>query len=126
MVGLDGQQLKGGATYEILPGDHMVAVVGQQLQYRVLYNVVRTSAPTSLCFKARAGRAYLVERELSGDGHWETFLTDEDSGLAPEGVDGRAGGLRVVDSAPGGEHRRSLHVGALHGACHGCSPEAGR
>lgn len=103
VIGLDRRRVDGGASanYEILPGDHLVAVVGQQVENKVFYNVVHRSAPNSLCFKARPGRKYVIERHRSGDDLWETFLTDEDSGVAPQGCTPRP---RVSpNQAPGGD-----------------------
>jgi hypothetical protein len=91
VVALDRRRVNGGgsARYEILPGNHSVAAVGQQVENKILYNVIRTSPADSLCFEARPGRKYVIERRISEDGFWNTFLTDEESGLEPGGCTAR-------------------------------------
>jgi hypothetical protein len=62
LASIDGTPVDGGSTasYEVLPGEHLVRMQGRVSQFMVFYTRVYTSRPLALCFAANPGHRYQV------------------------------------------------------------------
>lgn len=62
LASIDGTPVDGGSTasYEVLPGEHLIRVQGHDSQFMGLYTRVYTSRPINLCFAAQPGHRYQV------------------------------------------------------------------
>jgi hypothetical protein len=60
LASIDGTPVDGGSTasYEVLPGEHLVRMQGRASQFMGLYTRVYTSRLITLCFAANPGHRY--------------------------------------------------------------------
>jgi hypothetical protein len=65
LASIDGTPVDGGSTasYEVLPGEHLVRMQGRASEFMGLYTRVYTSRPLTLCFAANPGHRYQVSCE---------------------------------------------------------------
>ena len=59
---IDGTPVDGGsaASYEVLPGEHLIRMQGHASQFMGFYTRVYTSRPINLCFATKPGHRYQV------------------------------------------------------------------
>jgi hypothetical protein len=62
LASIDGTPVDGGSTasYEVLPGEHLVRMQGHASQFMGFYTRVYTSRPIGLCFATNPGHRYQV------------------------------------------------------------------
>jgi hypothetical protein len=81
LASIDGTPINGGssASYEVLPGEHLVRMQGHASQFMGFYTRHYTSRTISLCFSTDPGHGYQVSCKRQGDWYAEVVdsATDE-------------------------------------------------
>ena len=76
LANIDGTPVDGGsaASYEVLPGEHLIRMQGHASQFMGFYTRVYTSGPIKLCFATKPGHRYQVSCQRQNG--WNAEVVD--------------------------------------------------